>query len=515
MTLDPLYLASGAGGALFLALILLSLFLRKEKTRTAQSLAQNEFLLELRVREHQTLEEQLLLSKQALEEAQTQLHLESLGRVAAETQAQQLPALHSRIEALQYELAHARDKATELEVTLTQEQQKTQEKLILLNEAEQKLANTFKALSADVLAQSNKSFLHLAQTTLGKYQEQACAELVTREKAIATLLDPVRQTLNGVGEKLGELEKARLGAYEVLRHQVHDLIAGQKELRLETANLVKALRAPSVRGRWGEMQLRRVVEITGLSSHCDFREQVDMQTSEGRLRPDMVVNLAGGKHIVIDSKVPLAAYLDALEASDDKTRQDFMRAHARHVHNHIAALSSRAYWEQFPLDASPEFVVLFLPGEIFFSAALEYDPDLIERGVEKKVLLTTPTSLIALLHTVAYGWRQERLTANAREISELGRELYKRLSDMGMHITKLGQSLGGAVRNFNQAIGTLERRVLPSARRFKDLDVGSARHDLEVLQSLDLTPRDLQAPELLSDSLEESEEAPALKRQAL
>ncbi len=258
-----------------------------------------------------------------------------------------------------------------------------------------------------------------------------------------------------------------------------------------------------MRGRWGEMQLRRVVEMSGLSAHCDFIEQETVGDEHQRLRPDMVVRLPAGKRLIIDAKAPLAAYLDALEATDDATRLERLRDHARHVRTHINALSQRQYWDQFKADETPEFVVLFLPGDTFFNAALEQDPGLIEMGVEKRVILATPATLIALLHAVAYGWRQEKLTENAREISNLGRDLYKRIADMGSHLTRLGGSLSQSVNAFNRTVGTLETRVLPAARRFKELEASGGAMDIEPLTGLDQTVRSLQAPELLASNRDE------------
>ncbi len=370
---------------------------------------------------------------------------------------------------------------TTAELELSQERKTLSDKIQLLGAAEDKFKDTFKALSADAVE---------------KLQQRANLDLQNREKSIATLVSPVKEALQGVEGKLRELEKARVGAYEVLKHQVSDMVLSQKELRLETANLVKALRAPAVRGRWGEMQLRRVVEMAGLSAHCDFIEQVSLDSEEGRLRPDMIVNLPGGQHIVIDAKAPLAAYLESLEATDDATRIQKLRDHARQVRNHITALSSRTYWDKLPINTSPEFVVLFLPGETFFSAALEHDPSLIEMGVEKQVIITTPSTLIAMLHVIAYGWRQEKLAENAQEISVLGKELYKRVADMGGHMSKLGRDLGLAVKSYNNTVGSLERRVLPSARKFKELETTSSKDEIAELQQIDLTTREPQAQEL-------------------
>lgn len=394
-------------------------------------------------------------------------------------------------------LAEMRARQAELEAFLAQERKQFQEKLKIFDEARQELSNAFQALSAQALERNNRSFLELAKTTLEKFQETARGDLQLKERAISELVNPLRESLQNVDQKIGELEKTRQSAYEVLRHQVGDLIQSQKELRSETANLVKALRAPHVRGRWGEMQLRRVVEMSGMSIHCDFLEQAVVEGDQARLRPDMIVHLPGDKRLIIDAKAPLAAYLDALEAKEDIPRQNFLRDHARQVRTHILSLSARAYWDQFTKSGeTPEFVVMFLPGETIFSAALEQDPSLIEVGVERRVILATPATLIALLHAVAYGWRQERLAENAREISQLGRELYKRLADMGGHLAKLGQSLGISVRAYNSTVASLESRVLPSARRFKELDAAASQHELAELPQLDHLPRDLQSPEL-------------------
>lgn len=431
---------------------------------------------------------------------QSEAQKANLEKVEANTRAERLPEVEKRLEQTRQSLQQAEQKCQTLEAIMQSERRAMAEQKELLLMAEKKLSDTFKAISVDVMDSNNKVFLNLAQQSFKNLQDKSIQELSGREKAIHELVNPVKESLAGVASKLTELETARVSAYEVLKHQVSDLISSQKELRLETANLVKALRAPAVRGRWGEMQLKRVVEITGLSSHCDFVEQHTMSGDEGVLRPDMVVKLPGGKQIVIDAKAPLSAYLEALEATDEFSRKERLKDHARQVKTHILALSSKAYWDQFPANTSPEFVVLFLPGETFFSAALEQDPTLIELGVEKKVILTTPSTLIALLHAVAYGWRQEALAANAQEISELGRDLYKRLSDMGKHFGKLGKDLNLAVRSYNDTVGSLERRVLPSARRFKDLEATSSRDEILEIPQLEHIPRDLQAPELVVNS---------------
>jgi DNA recombination protein RmuC len=395
----------------------------------------------------------------------------------------------------QYELSQRKveDLALEnehLRTLIEQNKKAFQEKEILLEKAEENLRNTFKALSAEALNANNSSFLKLAETALGKFQEHAKGDLEGRHKAIENLLKPVKEALVGVDQKVQELEKARVGAYETLRHQVSDLLISQKELKAETTNLVQALRAPNVRGRWGEIQLRRVVEMAGMVAHCDFIEQVHTENEEERLRPDMVIQLPGGKNIIVDAKAPLSGYLEALETVDPEVRLLKLKLHAKQVRQHMSKLSSKNYWDRF--SPTPEFVVLFLPGETFFSAALEQDPMLIELGAEQKVILATPTTLIALLRAVSYGWRQEVLAQNAQEISELGQEMHKRLSDMASHFARVGKSLGGAVEAYNQTLGTLERRVMVSARKFKELGASTQKADIETAEPIEKQPRVLE-----------------------
>lgn len=419
-----------------------------------------------------------------------------------EERASRLPELEEKLMHLQNERPKLMAELASLTTLLEKERQETTDKITLIEQAKSQLLDTFKALSSEALNANNKSFLMLAKTTLEQSQESAKQDLSHRQKSIQDMLTPVQTVLKDVDGKLQAMEKERVGAYEVLRQQVTDLIGLQKELRSETSNLVKALRAPQVRGQWGEMQLKRVVELAGMVAHCDFVEQVSVEGEQGRLRPDMIVRLPGNKTIIVDAKAPLAAYLEALEAPDDQARQTALQEHARQVRQHIKALSQRAYWDQFP--QTPEFVVLFLPGETFFSAALEKDPTLIETGVRERVILATPTTLIALLRAVAYGWRQETITENAKSISELGKELYKRLQDLSTHFQRLGRNLGTAVDSYNQAIGTLERRVLVSARKFQTLDMGMASESLESPSGVDVTPRALVAGEFISPPTDEA-----------
>src|SRR5713226_2272103 len=399
-----------------------------------------------------------------------------------------------------------------LESTLESERKTSDEKIELVTRASEELRNAFKAMASDALKSNNSSFLVIAEETLKRFQSQARGDLEARQKAVADLVAPVRDSLNKVDAQIQQMEVARGDAYGELRAQVQSLITTQKELQSETGNLVRALRTPNVRGRWGEIQLRRVVEIAGMLSYCDFAEQETVNTDSGRLRPDLVVKLPGGKNVVVDAKTPLQAFLDSFETTDEKTRLACLADHARQVRDHMKILAGKNYWEQF--EATPEFVVMFLPGETFFSAALEQDSSLIEHGVLNRVIPASPTTLIALLKAVNYGWNQEKLARNAQQISALGKELHDRLRNLAGHITSVGANLDRAVDAYNKAIGSMENRVLVSARKFAELGASGAE-DIPELEPIETTARALSfdwdeedAPEAPEDERKAAENPP-------
>jgi len=413
---------------------------------------------------------------------------------AAEEKCSRLREVEARLAGAQVENSDLKTRASALEARSDEERKAATGKLALIEEAQARLSDAFKALSLEALRNNNQSFLELAKSTLATFHETAKGDLEKRQQAISDVVKPVRESLEKVDARIADIEKARADAYGSLTTQVKLLFDSQNDLRKETSNLVRALRTPGVRGRWGEVQLRRVVELSGMVSYCDFDEQQSVDTEEGRRRPDMIVRLPGGKTIVVDAKAVIGAYLDAVEATDDAARAGHLQRHARQVKDRVEELSRKAYWEQF--QSAPEFVVLFLPGEMFFSAALENDPTLIESASERRVVLATPTTLIALLKAVFYGWRQQKLAENAQEISALGRELYDRLAVMGGHFEALGKNLNQAVTSFNKAVASVETRVLTTARKFKDLHAGGDA-DIAPLVQIEQATRQPQSPELI------------------
>ncbi|HYN26647.1 MAG TPA: DNA recombination protein RmuC [Pyrinomonadaceae bacterium] len=399
-----------------------------------------------------------------------------------------------------------------LQTRLEEERKTSQEKLGLLDDAQRKLADAFKALSADALRSNNQSFLELAKARLETIQETAKGDLEIRKSAIDALVKPLKESLDKVDGRIGELEKARAGAYSELREQVKTLATSQMQLQAETGNLVKALRTPHVRGRWGEIQLRRVVELAGMLQYCDFVEQETMATEDGRIRPDLIVRLPGNRTIVVDAKVPFDAFYESISTTDEEVRGARLKDHARLVRTHIGSLSKKSYWES--VQPTPEFVLLFLPGETFYSAALENDPKLIEDGVGLGVIIATPTTLIALLKAVSYGWRQEQMATNAHEVSTLAKDLYDRLRTFTNYFADIGKGLERALDSYNRGVGSLEARVLVTARKFKERGA-IAGEEIEILEPIDKTTRPLRHdegglfPDAVADEPEDFEDEAA------
>ena len=429
-------------------------------------------------RRSQTLREDLAVKDALLLEHRQAIERLGLEKKQLRTQLEEAISRHSAAEAR----LEALEKAD-------------REKQALLEDSRKKLAETFQALSLEALQQNSRSFLELAQQNLAGFQGQAKGDLELRQAKIDELVKPIGESLAKVERTLQDLEGERKSAYSSLNEMVRSLVENHiPRLHTETMGLVRALRQPVVRGRWGEIQLRRVVEMAGMLDHCDFFEQQTSTQSDERLRPDLVVRLPGNKQVVVDAKVPLSAYLEAAEMDSEEGRAQKLAEHARQVRQHISQLGRKSYWEQF--QPAPEFVILFLPGEVFYSSALQADPALIEYGVSERVIPATPTTLIALLRAVAYGWQQETVARNAQEINKLGRDLYKRLSDLTGHWLKVGRSLGNAVESYNKATGSLEHRVLVTARQLKDLRSGS-EDEIPTPDAIDSRPRPVS---LLGDS---------------
>ena len=390
----------------------------------------------------------------------------------------------------------------ELEAQVKAQEVVQQERQTALELATAQLSKTFTDVANQSLKANSESFLRLAEQNLGTQQERAKHELSEREKAVENLVKPIRDALKQSHEQISALEKARSEAYGNIRAQLESMQLGQQSLTQETQNLVNALRRPQVRGRWGEITLRRLVELAGMVEHCDFREQVHSAGEEKSIRPDMIVRMPDNRELVVDVKTPLEAYLEAVEAKDDTQRQAGLQRHARNVREHIRQLGSKSYWAQF--SSSPEFVILFIPGDQFLSAALNEDPDLIENALSRQIILATPTSFVALLKAVAYGWRQFALADNAKEIQRLAEDLHGRVATFAGHMSKVGKQLASSVEHYNKAVGSLERSVLPGARKFVELGI-QGKKTIEAVDPLESLPRSLTSE---SEGNDESEKTP-------
>lgn len=387
---------------------------------------------------------------------------------------------------LRADLATAQQARASADVRTEEALKQAAEQKQLVDQSRQQLLESFQALSNEALTKNNQAFLNLARVSFETLQAKAEGELSQRQQAIDGLVKPLHDSLQRYDEQMRLLEQSRQSAYGGLDQHLKSLAESHQRLQQETGNLVKALRAPTVRGQWGEITLKRVAELAGMVDHCDFFEQESVTGEDRRFRPDMVVRLPGGRQIIVDAKTVLAAYLDAHEAPDEPHRLEALRRHAAQVRSRMDELSLKAYWTQF--ERAPEFVVLFLPGEQFLGAALDHDPRLIEEGFTRGVVLATPTTLIALLRAVGYGWRQEQMNAHAEEAGRLGKDLYERMAVLAEHVNDVGQALGKSVSAYNRAVGSLETRILPAARRFKELGVASEK-DIPQLAPAELVPR--------------------------
>lgn len=464
--------------------------------------AKTEGELKAKSGEVSQLNERIASMNIRIDELNKSLNEETEKRASSESTSKLVPGLEEQITSLRDETSRQKVKLAEISESLSNERKAAAEKIKLLEDARTNLSDAFKALSDDALKSNNQAFLILAKTMFEKVQTEAKGDLKQRQTAIQSLVDPLRESLERYEKQVTDMGKERSGQYKSLVDQLKSLLESEKALTTETGKLVSALSAPKVRGQWGQITLRRVAELAGMVERCDFFEEVSIEGDKGRLRPDMIVELPNGRRIVVDAKAVLKAYLEALESPGEAERTVKLKEHAKQIRSRVMDLSRKEYWDQF--DKAPEFVVLFLPGEQFLGAALQEDPDLLEDAFKQKVILATPTTLIALLKAIAYGWRQESLQENAQKISELGKLLYERINSMAGHFADLGKKLDGSVKSYNSVLGSLERRVLVSTRKFKELGATGAG-DIPEIDPVDSTPRTL--PEF-SQGIEDSATPP-------
>ncbi len=388
------------------------------------------------------------------------------------------------------EISQAKVKA---ETELEQLKNQLEAEKLLLEEAKEKLKDAFKALAGDTLTENNSAFLEMAKAYFDAKLESAKGEISQKEKAVKDLIDPISLSLEKFNEEITKIENSRISAYSKLTAQVESLATTEQSLKNETGNLIHALRTPKRIGTWGQIALKRVVELAGLSAHIDFNEEVSVTTDDGRLRPDMIVHLPNNRDIVVDAKATFDAFYEAISAEDEDTRNKALEKHAQKIRDHMNKLSAKNYWNQF--EKAPEFVVMFIPGESFFSAAAEIDQTLLDEAMEKRVIISTPTTLVALLRAIAYGWSQEQITQNALKISKLGKDVYERLSILADHLIGIGSGIQKTSQAYNKAVGSLEGNLLPAARKFKDMGISSSK-EIQELEINDVELRSLSAPEI-------------------
>ncbi len=415
--------------------------------------------------------------------------------------------LDKKTEDLNERLFTVSNEKTALEENLENEKANSVEKLVLLNDARKNMLDAFATLSRQALDQNNQSFVSQATEVFKRFQSSAVSDLNLRQEKISEIVAPVQKSLEAVDNHIAQLEKERLYTFATIGEQIHQMTNSQQKLSETTLSLVGILRNTRTRGQWGEIQLRRIVELAGMSQHCDFREQFHVAGEDGAQRPDMIINLPAQRTIIIDAKAPMTAFLEAFDATDDDSRNHHFRKHARSLRMHVGQLSKKAYHENF--DPSPEFVLMFLPNEAVFSAALEHDPELLDFGVSNNVIIATPLTLIVLLKSAAYGWRQEAIAEDVRQVAVLGRRLYDRIGKMATDVAKLGQSIDRSAKAYNKMVGSMESRVLVSARKFKDLPAIGANNDLPLLESVETVTRSFRTGEMAindRDEIDQTEE---------